>query len=60
MVSCVYKIIAKLLAHILQKVMGSLIGSHQSSFIKGRQILDGALIESELVALVEKTKQQLF
>ena len=49
MVGCVYKIISKLLARRLQQVIGFLIGPHQSSFIKGRQILDGALIAGELI-----------
>lgn len=44
-----YKIIAKLLAIRLQKVMNFLIGLQQTSFIKGRQILDGALIASEII-----------
>ena len=49
MVGCMYKILAKILARRLQKVIGSIIGPQQSSFIKGRQILDGALIASELI-----------
>ena len=36
MVGCVYKIIAKLLAGRLKKVMNDLVGPHQSSFIEGR------------------------
>lgn len=49
MVGCIYKIITKILSKRLQAVMNSLIGPNQSSFIKGRQILDGALIASELI-----------
>lgn len=49
MVSSLYKIIAKILARRLQKVMDSLIGPFQSSFIARRQILDGALIAGELI-----------
>lgn len=44
MVGCIYKIISKVLEKRLQRVMDTLIGSFQSSFIAGRQILDGALI----------------
>lgn len=36
MVGCCYKIIAKLLARRLQKVMNSLIGQSQSSFVEDR------------------------
>lgn len=56
MVGCVYKIIAKLLSRRLQGVMNSLIGPHQSSFIAGRQILDGALITGELIESCQRLK----
>lgn len=42
MAGCVYKIISKLLACSLQRVMEHLIGLYQSSSIKGWQILEGA------------------
>lgn len=49
MVGCLYKIVTKLLARRLQHVMSSIIGPQQSGFIRGRQILDGALIAGELI-----------
>lgn len=58
MVGCVYKIMAKLLAHRLQLVMDKLISPSQSSFIKGRQILDGALIASEVIESCKKLKKE--
>ncbi|GKD97373.1 RNA-directed DNA polymerase, eukaryota, reverse transcriptase zinc-binding domain protein, partial [Tanacetum coccineum] len=39
-----YKIIAKLLADSLVKVVDSIVSPEQSAFIKGRQITDGALM----------------
>lgn len=56
MVGCIYKMIAKVLSSRLQKVMDSLIGPFQSSFIKGRQILDGALIAGELIESCRRKK----
>ena len=49
MVGSIYKIIAKMLAKRLQSVMSSIVGPLQSSYIKDRQILDGALIAGELI-----------
>ncbi|XP_071713069.1 uncharacterized protein [Rutidosis leptorrhynchoides] len=42
-----YKIIAKLLFIRLRKVIPNLVGSEQSAFIRGRNIMDGALIANE-------------
>nr|GEX99420.1 RNA-directed DNA polymerase, eukaryota, reverse transcriptase zinc-binding domain protein [Tanacetum cinerariifolium]GEY33101.1 RNA-directed DNA polymerase, eukaryota, reverse transcriptase zinc-binding domain protein [Tanacetum cinerariifolium] len=42
-----YKIIAKLLANKLSKVVGKVVSHEQSAFIKDHQILDGPLILSE-------------
>lgn len=49
MVGCLYKIIAKILASRLQSVMNSIINPFQSSFVCGRQILDGAMVAAELI-----------
>jgi len=49
LISGVYKIIAKVLTEIMKRVMDSLVNKHQMVFIKGRQIIDEALIASECV-----------
>ena len=44
-----YKLIAKVLAERLKHVVNKLVNKHQMAFIKGRQIMDAALVASECV-----------
>jgi len=45
----VYKILAKVLASRLRKVVGKVTGSNQHAFIRGHQILDAALTVNECI-----------
>ncbi|GJZ38825.1 putative RNA-directed DNA polymerase, eukaryota, reverse transcriptase zinc-binding domain protein [Tanacetum coccineum] len=54
-----YKIIAKILANRLSKVIDSIISPEQSAFILGRQILDGPLILSEVINWYKKWKKKM-
>jgi hypothetical protein len=49
LVGSLHKILAKLLANRLRRVIGSVISDSQSAFVKNRQILDGILIANEVV-----------
>ncbi|GKE02211.1 putative RNA-directed DNA polymerase, partial [Tanacetum coccineum] len=53
-----YKIIAKVMALRLAKVVDSVVSMEQSAFIKGRQILDGPLMVNEILALYKKKKKK--
>lgn len=49
LVSSMYKNVAKILAIRLKKCLSGLVSNTQSTFIKGRHILDGVLVANELV-----------
>jgi len=57
MVGSVYKVIAKLLRKRLREILPELIGEAQTAFVKGRQILDGALIANETVHWLRRKKK---
>lgn len=49
-----YKILAKILAIRLTKVIGSIVSSEQTDFVKNCQILNGPLMVNEVVELYKK------
>ena len=49
LIGCIYKIISKILARRLKKVMPSIIDERQYVFIEGRHLLHGVLVANEVV-----------
>ncbi|MCH86516.1 LINE-1 reverse transcriptase like, partial [Trifolium medium] len=58
LVSSLYKILSKVLADRLKKVLGKVISKLQSAFIPNRQILDGVLVVNELLDLAKRRKDK--
>ncbi|KAK3199589.1 hypothetical protein Dsin_023004 [Dipteronia sinensis] len=49
LIGSMYKILAKVLANRLKKVMNSVIGEFQMSFVSSRQILDSYVVADEII-----------
>jgi len=55
---CLYKLLAKVLARRLAGVMNSIISPNQSTFLKGRHLVDGVLVVNELVDYAKRSKKE--
>ncbi|KAI3519600.1 hypothetical protein L1887_08814 [Cichorium endivia] len=62
LIGCFVKIISKMLARRLKELIHSIVGEEQSTYIQGRNILDGPFIINEVCywAKKSKTKSVLF
>ncbi|GAU48811.1 hypothetical protein TSUD_406440 [Trifolium subterraneum] len=54
LLGCLYKLIAKVLAARLSKVLDELIPNSQSAFLKGRQLVDGVVVVNEVIDFARK------
>ena len=55
LVGSLYKLLAKVLANRLKKLMGKIVSKSQNAFVEGRQILDASLIANEVIDLMQKS-----
>ncbi|GAU32687.1 hypothetical protein TSUD_145610 [Trifolium subterraneum] len=58
LVGSLYKIVVKVLARRLAKVMDKLISSNQYAFIKGRQLVDEVVAINEIIDLAKKSRKE--
>ncbi|KAJ9567733.1 hypothetical protein OSB04_003699 [Centaurea solstitialis] len=58
LIGCFYKVLAKVLSNRLKAVIDSIIGYEQTAFIANRNILDGALIISEIISWAKASKRK--
>ncbi|XP_045791608.1 uncharacterized protein LOC123886325 [Trifolium pratense] len=56
LIGSLYKILSKILANRLKKVLGNLISMCQSAFLPQRQILDGVVVLNEIIDLTKRRK----
>jgi len=57
LIGCMYKIVAKILANRLKKIMSCIIDERQSAFIEGRHLLQSALIANEVIEEANRTQK---
>ncbi|GKV21933.1 hypothetical protein SLEP1_g31856 [Rubroshorea leprosula] len=60
LIGVMYKVIAKLLASRLCKVLHKIIGEQQMAFIKGRQLVDGVVIANEVIDEAKRRRKKSF
>ena len=58
LVGSLYKLLAKVLANRLKKVMHKLINKAQNAFVEGRQIMDASLMANEVIDTILKRKEK--
>ncbi|MFS7889004.1 putative RNA-directed DNA polymerase [Helianthus anomalus] len=60
LIGVISKVISKILANRLKKVLGKLISDSQSAFLADRYILDGPLVVNEVLEWLKRRKKKAF
>jgi hypothetical protein len=55
LLGCLYKLLAKVLARRLTRVMNAIISLNQSTFLKGRSLVDGVFVINEIFDFAKKS-----
>ncbi|CAK8576402.1 unnamed protein product [Lathyrus sativus] len=58
LVGSLYKIMAKLLANRLKKVIGGLVSQCQTTFVLGRKMLEGVVVANEIIDLATRDNKE--
>ncbi|XP_028055291.1 uncharacterized protein LOC114259471 [Camellia sinensis] len=58
LIGFLYKVLSKMLANRVKKVIPKVVSNVQSAFLKGRNVLDGVLIANEVVDLWKKKHEK--
>jgi hypothetical protein len=60
LLGCIYKLLAKVLAVRLAKVIDPLILLTQTAFLKGRQLVEEVVVVNEVIDYAKKTGKECF
>ena len=60
LISCIYKIISKMLATRIKAIIGKVVGKVQSTYVEGRNILYGPLIVNDICSWLRALKRGFF
>ncbi|XP_058741619.1 uncharacterized protein LOC131614006 [Vicia villosa] len=58
LIGCLYRLLSKLLAGRLNKVMGKLVSPTQTTFIEGRQMMDGVVVLNEIADFARRNRRE--
>ncbi|XP_058749655.1 uncharacterized protein LOC131622635 [Vicia villosa] len=60
LVWCIYKLLSKVLAARIKKVLGKLVSPNQTAFVPGRNMMDGVVLVSEILDWSKRFKKSCF